>query len=426
VGNQDWGADSLTYALYLHWQLTHDPSVPPIMDALAGTAHQYASSEIGGSDVPLWDSIANAREYQVTGNPAALEKAKAAFGFVDADKGSNFATGACPSIDYQVPHGGKNNLKTLETDSNYIKAGLLLYQITNDTSYLQKAEGKYAAARQHFLDPVVPLYTVYVFDDGSTCTPLHGRYFGSVNGNMIWAGYHLAEATGNNAYHDEAVATALGVQRYLGDAAGVYADLQAENDVSEPLIEAMYDLATLDKQAFARDWLLAAANASASDTNASKTYGRFFDGPGPQAPVTVWQANGGLALQYAAAALDPNGVPPHPGFWDGAAFIADDLYLRDTAVQFTFAGQAVAMIGTIGEKCCESGHAKVFIDGAQTFDRTGIWQNKSSSGRSLPSSVLFAWRWPGSGTHTIQIQPGVPNAKEGTSFFHMIGYYLVK
>ncbi|HMC09127.1 MAG TPA: hypothetical protein VKL22_07390, partial [Actinomycetota bacterium] len=344
----------------------------------------------------------------------------------DADRGSTFGAGACPSIDYQVPHGGKNKLKTLETDSNYIKAGLLLYQITNDTTYLKKAEGKYAAVRQWFLDPAVPLYTVYVFDDGSTCSPLHGRYFGSVNGNMIWAGYHLAGATGNSAYHDDAVATARAVQQYLGDATGVYADLQAENDVSEPLVEAMYELASLDRQAFARDWLLRAADASASDINPNKTYGRFFDGPGPQAAVTAWQANGGLVLQHVAAALDPKGVPSHPGRWSGAAFVADDLSVTDSPVQFTFTGQGVAVIGTIGEQCCESGHAKVFIDGTQTFDRTGIWQNKSSSGRSLPNSVLFAWRWPSAGTHTIQIQPGVPNAKEGTSFFHMVGYYLAR
>ena len=31
--NRDWGADSLTYALYFHWQVTHDPGVRPIVGA---------------------------------------------------------------------------------------------------------------------------------------------------------------------------------------------------------------------------------------------------------------------------------------------------------------------------------------------------------------------------------------------------------
>ncbi len=36
--NEDWGADSLTYTLYLHWLLTGDRRVRPIMNALTATA----------------------------------------------------------------------------------------------------------------------------------------------------------------------------------------------------------------------------------------------------------------------------------------------------------------------------------------------------------------------------------------------------
>ena len=53
------------------------------------------------------------------------------------------------------------------------------------------------------------------------------------------------------------------------------------------------------------------------------------------------------------------------------------------------------------------------------------WPN-ASSGRSLPDQVLFAWRWPPPGRHTIQIRPGVPNAKEGGPFFPMTGYEVVR
>jgi len=423
--NEDWGADSLTYTLYLHWLLTRDRRVVPVMNALTATA---PSSHAGGwSDVPMWDSIAAAREYQVTGNSAALRKAILAFRYV-ADAGRRlFALGACARIFYQQPGGGYNKLKTLETGSNYIKAALLLYQITHQHSYLAQAEAQYQAVRADFLSPDVPLYTVYVFDTGSLCLPVPARYFGSANGNMIWAGYTLAAVTGNSAYRSEAIATAKAVAAHLGDATGVYADLQAENDVAEPLVEAMYDLATSGHQEFARRWLLAAANASASDIARTGAYGRFFDGPPPQAPVTAWQANGGLALALVAAALDPGGRPADPRFWAGARLVAMELRLGSgRPVRFTFTGRAVAIIGTVGEQCCESGHARVFIDGRPAFDQTGIWQNKSSAGLPLPRSVLFAWRWPRPGRHTIQISPGYPNGKEGTSFFHMTGYYLVR
>ena len=163
---------------------------------------------------------------------------------------------------YQRSYGGSTQLKTLETDANYIKAAVLLYQITRQRSYLTQAQEHYQAVRQYYLSPGTSLYTVYVFDNGTSCTQVPAQYFGSVNGLMIWNGFTLAQLTGQRSYLAEAVATAQDVAAHLGDATGVYADLQAENDVTEPLIESMYLLAA-HGQAFARRWLLAAANASA-------------------------------------------------------------------------------------------------------------------------------------------------------------------
>jgi hypothetical protein len=286
-------------------------------------------------------------------------------------------------------------LKTLESGSNFVKAALLLYQVTRYHGYLKAAESQYAAIRNSYLSPGVPLYTVYVFDNGKVCSQAPARYFGSVNGNMIWAGYDLARITGRHTYLDQAIATVKAVARF-------------------------------SHQAFARDWLLKAASAAGSDINASGAYGRFFDGPPPRAPATDWQVDGGLTLAVAAGAFDPRGRPATPGFWAHAVFVHHDLRLIAAPVRFTFTGRAIAIIGTIGEHCCESGQARVYIDGTQTFDQTGIWQNKSSSSKSLPGTVLFTWRWPAPGTHTIEIRAGIGNTKEGTAFFHMTGYYLVR
>jgi hypothetical protein len=132
--NSDWGADSLTYALWLRWQTTRDPAVPPVMRELLATAPSYPGPCTGTcgswSDVPEWDAIAALREYQVLGDPVALAKARAAFAFVDG--ASVFALGACPDIRYQQPHGQNNQLKTLETDANAIKAALLLLDATGE------------------------------------------------------------------------------------------------------------------------------------------------------------------------------------------------------------------------------------------------------------------------------------------------------
>lgn len=83
------------------------------------------------------------------------------------------------------------------------------------------------------------------------------------------------------------------------------------------------------------------------------------------------------------------------------------------------------MIGTTGDHCCEAGHARVIVDGVETFDQTGIWPNKSSSGRRTPEAVLFAWRWPKAGHHTLRFMPAVANAKEGGAYLHLAGYSVL-
>lgn len=303
----------------------------------------------------------------------------------------------------------------------YIKAALLLQRLSGDATYLARARAKYAAVRRYFLDRTVPLYTVYVFDDGVACRQVPKRFFASVNGDMIDSGLALAKMTGDRTYRREALATAGAVTRYLSDANGVYANLQADNDVAEPLIEAMYDLATDRHTAFARRWLIAAA--AAAQPAASGGYGRFFDGPAPRGSISAWSSSGGLALAIAAGALEPNGITTRPNSWTTGQFVAAPIVSSDATIAFT--GRAIALIGTIGDVCCEAGHVRVFIDGTETVNGTGIWQNKSPANRRLPNSVLFSWRWPRAGTHTIAFAPGVANAKEGGSFIHLAGYELV-
>jgi hypothetical protein len=266
----------------------------------------------------------------------------------------------------------------------------------------------------------VPLYTVYVFDDGETCEQLQHRFYASVNGNMIDVGLRLYDATGESSYLHEAIETAEAVDEKLSDERGIFVDQQAENDVTEPLVEAMFDLAREQGQAFARDWILRNAQAALS-SRAADGFSRFFDGPPPQGPITAWQTNGGFALMIAAAALEPNGVPTVDG-WQGATFVADNVTSLPATIDFT--GSSIALVGTIGEECCERGHARVFIDGVETFDHRGIWQNKSSADCHLENSILFAWRWDRPGRHTLRFEPGLANAKEGSSFLHVRGYFI--
>lgn len=424
--DDDWGADSLTFSLALREQTTDDPRLIPVLVALAAAAPHYRApckrtkcSAL--SDIPEWDTIALAREYETTHDPADLAKAEAAFEFVQGSP--VFSLGACPAIRYQQPYGGTNDLKTLETEGNAIKGALLLYQDTGIASYLHDARERYADARHYFLDPRVPLYSTYVFDNHRRCSQLPHRFFASVNGDMIWNGLDLYRDTGQPTYLHQALATARAVSADLNDAQRIFTDLQAENDVVEPLVEAMYYLAVDEHVAFARQWILANAAAALGERAANGLFGRFFDGPAPTATVTAWEANGGLALEIAAAALAPSviaGAPSRRGTW---VYVPKEI--KGTPAHITFLGKAIALVGTLGEKCCESGHVRLFVDGKQTFDRTGIWQNKSSGEISIPNTILFAWRWAKPGRHTIGFKMGIYNPKEGTSFVDIHGYYVV-
>ncbi len=432
--NTDWGADSLTYTLFLRWKINHhDPSVVPFLQTLANTAPTWQSpcQSINScrppwSDQPLWDSIALGDEYEATGftNSSILSKEQVAFNVVDGAGPSVFLFGACPGIHYQQPGGGANQVKTLETDSNYIKAALLLYHHTNNVSYLNKAKAEYAAVRHYFLDPSLPLYTVYVFDNGTNCSQAPGRFFASVNGNMIDNGLQLAQYTGDATYRNDAITTAQAVANDLSDANGVFSDMQAENDIVEPLVEAMYTVATEQNQPFAWWWIVSAASASASSLKLDGAYSRFFDGPPQVGTSSEWQSNGGYALAVAAAGIDPTGTPTMTHAWANAKTYSTSITTGSLPASITFTGTGIALIGTLGEVCCEPGHARVFIDGKEVVDKTGIWQGKSSPGFSIANTVLFAWRWPAVGKHTIQIQPGIYDAKEGSSFVDITSYMV--
>lgn len=423
--NQDWGVDSLDYTAWLRWKTAGGKQYAALARDLAKTATSYGNpcSALpcnSWSDVPEWDAIADVREYEMDRQPIALRKARKAFAFVN--DAQVFALGACPEIHYQLPDGRGNHLKTLETDSNYVKAALLLYDTTHEKRYLDAAVAEYSAIRAHFLDAHLPLYSVYVFDDGARCRQVPHRFFASVNGNMIWNGMELARITHDASYRADALATAHAVDKHLSDGRGVFTDLQAENDVVEPLVEAMWVLASRDRRPFARAWILRNAAAALGARKADGTFGRFFDGPAPVNVTTPWQSNGGFAIEIAAASIAP-GLPAQPqDSWRGARVVQHRVTSFPATIAFN--GRGIALIGAIGARCCEPGHARVFVDGVETTDGTGIWQNKSSSGRTLPHSVLFAWQWRVPGRHVIRIEPGIPNGKEGGPFIDLDGYIV--
>jgi hypothetical protein len=403
TATSDWGVDAQTYALYLRWATSRDARIPPVLAALSAHAPRYgtpcsdAAHCQAWSDTPSWDAIALAREYEATGDQRALDGAEAAVRYVE--RSSPFGGGACPSILYQMPHTGASDVKSLETEANLIKAELLLYRSTHESGFLEHAERHYAAAREAYLDPDVPLYAVHVIDDGTRCAQVPRHFFASVNGDMIWNGLALAAEAHDARYAAEAMATAHAVDEHLGDGRGVFVDTGGENDVGEPLVEAMVKVAARPDGGFAGAWILRNAAAALSARAEDGTFSRFFDGPA-QTRTSAWQGNGGLALEIAAAALAPHDRPDGGDAWTSARAVGAAFTTLPATV--TFDGSGIALVGTLG-RGCEKAHVRVFVDGVETFDRSGLWKNSSMPSAAV-STVMFAWRWPASGTHTLRLE----------------------
>ncbi|HZO92446.1 MAG TPA: hypothetical protein VFB22_01660 [Candidatus Baltobacteraceae bacterium] len=405
TASRDWGAYSLTEALFLYWLTTGDASVTPVFQEIADVNPGYGPCRGGcreWSDVPLWDARAALDAYIVTRDRGAL--AKAVEDYTSVTSSDLYARGRCPEIDYQRPNG-ETGLKTLETDANRILVGVLLFRNTHDRRYLADARAHYDAVRAHFFDRAAHLYTVYVFDDGKTCRSVPHRFFASVNAAMVDAGRMLADATMDDRYGRDAQQTETAIEQNLNDARGVFADLQAENDIVSPLISMMWVRAIAD--AHARAWIVRNAEAAIGARTSDGSYGRFFDGPPPGGEVTMWETNGGLALAIAAAALEP-ATPVVAGAWRAPRTASVHLGVGST---YRFVGSGVAFTGTLGAR---PGHAQILIDGRPTVDQTGIWQGLNY----VPpfDTVLFAWRWPRAGVHVIRFVTTETNAKEGPPF----------
>lgn len=393
--NADWGADAATDAIYLRWSATHDPQLAAVADRLIGTSARYPTPCMGAScrywsDTPAWDAVSSMREFEMTGDTRALVRARAAYHFVEAS--SAFSAGACPSIPYQQAPSPAG-VKTLETLANEIKAGLLLYRVDRDPRELATASAQYASARTYFLDAAASLYTVHVTDDGATCTPVTSRYFASVNGLMIWNGAELANDLHDDEYLSEAIETAHAVDTQLSDGVGVFADTAGENDVVEPLVEAMARLAPT--QPFAAAWIERNAQAALGARAADGSFARYFDGP-PQQRSSIWESNGGFAVEIAAAAIAPDRTA-QPARWSGDAVMISPASQLPATIDVN--GSAVALVGAVGARC-EQHHVHVYVDGLEISDHAGLWINPT-----MPETdpVLFAWRFDRPGQHTITL-----------------------
>ncbi|PUZ23046.1 alpha-1,6-mannanase [Chitinophaga parva] len=168
-------------------------------------------------DDMMWWIISLARAHQLTGNTEYLDHAKAGFSRVFA--GSFDPADGGMFWDFQ--HTGKNSCITFPT----VIAAMTLYNITKDTSYLDKAKTVFNYGRHNLYNSS----TGRVADNNIKGNPGWSDYTYNY-GTFIGAAVMLYQQSNDVAYLDDAKKVADYTQQHLCDTAGI---LPAEGDWNE-------------------------------------------------------------------------------------------------------------------------------------------------------------------------------------------------
>lgn len=241
----------------------------------------------------MWWVIALARAYEITGNQTYLDKAISGFnrvwdGSYDPIKGGMF---------WDFKHSGKNACINYPT----VIAGMKLYKITNEKTYLNKAKDVYLWSKNnlfnqsngrvadHKVGDNKPGYEDYTYNQG-TC---------------IGAALLLYKATGNQSFLDDAKLAGNYTRNSMSDADGI---LPAEGDWNEQgvlksiLAQYLIKLADAFPKGKYPAWIN--SNINLAWRNRDETRGimyRNYKISCPAGPVQSYEASSGVAFMQVFA-----------------------------------------------------------------------------------------------------------------------------
>lgn len=193
--------------VYLH---TRTPAQRQMVSNLLNTflaRENYDWSGNTWNDDMAWMTLALVRGYQITGNKAYLDKATYAWNLAynrgwDTQYGGG---GIWENMDNFV-HGDGHADKLALSNNPFVTAGCMLYQITGDSSYLDKSKAIYAWVRANIFNTTTgQVYDGVKWPIGSPNSPaleVTDNVYNS--GSFVQAATYLYRATGNSQYTSDA------------------------------------------------------------------------------------------------------------------------------------------------------------------------------------------------------------------------------
>ncbi|UKT62776.1 glycoside hydrolase family 76 protein [Pedobacter mucosus] len=282
------------------YERTKDPVyLKMVTDMYDGGAKRYDNYNWSNSvtwfiyDDMMWWVMALTRAYEITKNPAYLEKAKTGFAFVwsgsyDPVKGGMF---------WDFKHSGKNACINYPT----VIAAMRLYNVTKDETYLTKAKSIYSWSRENLFDISKGRVADHKIGDGN---PGYEDYTYN-QGTLIGAAILLYKNTNTQSYLDDAKLAANYTKATMSDAKGI---LPAEGDYNEQgVLKAIFAqyLVDLDQVFPAGDYKKwAVFNATSAWNNRDFSRGimhRDYKNPCPTGVVQSYESSSAVAFMQLFA-----------------------------------------------------------------------------------------------------------------------------
>jgi hypothetical protein len=289
-----------------------------------GASGGYRSGVSSGSDLFYDDNghfvVALAEAYQLTGEKQYLDRAVAAYDFVLSGEDSTGGGG----IYFSVPdRTSKDTISTLQA----VRSGLMLYQITGNTRFLNDATRMYAWAASHVQQPN-GLFKERFKLSGTNAGTAEGFTLINSAGIGLEANLLFYGTTGNAAYLREAQRIGRASLGAYFNAAGAIND---EGQWAFELVDALGDLYLVDhnpawRQAVrgAMTWLR--ANREDPNGHYGKLWARDVYTPGTVRPTWNLIDQAAVARSYLHTAWLETVAPPFVtaagaptgGFWQAS------------------------------------------------------------------------------------------------------------
>jgi predicted alpha-1,6-mannanase (GH76 family) len=403
------------------YERTHDPADRQLVDDLVTTFIAAEGTDWSGDtwdDDLAWMVIAVLRGYQITGDPSFLSVAETNWNTAfNRGWDTTYAGGGVwENLGNETPPSAFNQpSKCCLSNNPLIKMGLVLYEMTGDTTYLSKCEEMYAWVRSHLFDAMTGQVNECIgFTTISDTTGYVQTSDNAYNsGSFLEAADDLYRVTGTMSYYADAL---LAITHRTSVEPILHNDGQGESQWGYRFIKGLTQFATYnDTWSPYETWLENNANAAWANRDTLNVTWNDWTTPTPvpsYANVNQISSTDVVPLCTSSAAAIWQLIPP----WNAPPFLGS-YELKNAAGNLSLDASDAEDAGGGGPEELEGGSSEggtpvvqASFDGTAGFlwsfvPASGGYYRIQNAGNGLFLSVQGPWAKMGAGVVTTESAP---------------------